>query len=174
MVGWALTATFEGDVDAKRPESFGERAREASKCMRELTEGQMYVREISVTDTGGAADDTILADARDAIKIGGGRYKETAGGGPSARPGKSWRTFFYELIHLEYGSDRGTNCKHCIMSSDPCASQICDDADKAPPATSCWALMRRFDKGVSLKLLRQGSKAEIAPVPETKVNLRDR
>ncbi|GEM_PF-4867355 len=171
--GWVLTATYKEDADKAFLESWGERAREASRFMWKLTEGQIYVKEITVTDRGGKADFTVIN--KDAIKIGGGAYA-AAGADTITAPGKILAyTFFHELIHFKYKFPHCEKCKHCIMSSDPYANQICDDADhKGPPENSCWATIRKHHKDLVLKPLTLDRRQELRPVPETKVVVRDR
>ncbi len=170
--GWILTATYKDDADKSFLESWGERAKEASKFMWELTEGQMYVEEIAVTDRGGRADFTIIN--KDSMKIRQGVYAE-AGADTITAPGLILAyTFFHELIHFKYARpDHCDNCRHCIMSSDPTASQICDDADhRAPPGPSCWGAIRKHHKELALAPLTR--KAKPGRVPETRVVIRDR
>ncbi len=170
-VGWVLTATYTGDADEAFLKSWGERAKDASTYMWELTEGQMYVKELTITDKGGGADFTIVN--KDKMKIRDGAYAET-GGGTITAPGLILTyTFFHELIHLKYSGEHCDNCKHCIMSSDPKATQVCDDADhKAPPKPSCWGQMRARHKELALKPLTR--KWKPTPAPETKVIVKDR
>lgn len=170
--GWVLTATYKDDADKAFLESWGERAKKASAYMWERTEGQIYVKQITVTDKGGPADFTIIN--KDQMKIRQGVYAE-AGGDTITAPGQILTyTFFHELIHFKYDRpDHCTNCKHCIMSSDPYANQICDDADhKGPPAASCWAQIRKHHKTMALRPLTRKWKATAAP--ETKVIVADR
>ena len=171
---WVLTATYRGDTDAAFLESWGERTKEASKFMWELSEGQMYVAQITITDNGGPADFTIVN--KDLTKAKPGEYYAITLADTIEAPGKILAyTFFHELIHLKYRrSDHCDNCHHCIMSSDPSASRLCDDGDhKAPPRTSCWGAIREFHKK-DLALLPLTRKAKIGPVPETKVIIKDR
>lgn len=125
--GRVLTATYTGDADKAFLESWADRAKAASKFMWELTEGQLYVKEITVTDRGGPADVTIIN--KGSMKIRMGAHAE-AGPDTITAPGQILAyTSFHELIHFKYARpDHCTNCRHCIMSSDPTASQICDDA----------------------------------------------
>jgi len=170
--GWVLTATYKDDADKAFLESWGERAKEASKFMWELTEGQMYVEQITVTDKGGPADFTIIN--KDQMRIRPGVYAE-AGGDTITAPGQILAyTFFHELIHFKYARpDHCDNCRHCIMSSQPTANQICDDADhKAPPGTSCWGAMRKHHKELALLPLTRKWKA--TKPPETRVIVKDR
>ncbi len=169
--GWVLTASIKDNADKEFLEQWAERAKAASKYMWELTEGQMYVKEITVSDGGGAADYTIVN--KDAMKIREGVYAETTGGTILA-PGKILTyTFFHELLHLKYGQGHCDACKHCIMSSDPYATQICDEADHKSACTACWSLMRKkHQKEVALRPLTRKWKA--TPVPETKVVIRDK
>jgi hypothetical protein len=164
--GWVLTAVTQDASDKAFLESWGERAKAASKYMWELTEGQLYVKEITVGDGGGAADFTIVN--RDKMKIRDGAYAETTGGTILA-PGQILAyTFFHELLHLKYGQGHCDSCKHCIMSSDPYANQICDDADHKNPGTPCWSVIRkRHQKELALRPLSRAWK--VTPVPETKV-----
>ncbi len=170
--GWVLTATYKEDADKAFLESWGERAKEASKFMWELTDGQMYVEQVTVTDRGGPADFTIIN--KDQMRIRPGVYAE-AGGDTITAPGQILAyTFFHELIHFKYArSEHCDNCKHCIMSSQPTANQICDDADhKAPPGTSCWGAMRKHHKDLALLPLTRKWKA--TKPPETRVIVKDR
>lgn len=170
--GWVLTATYKDDTDKAFLESWGERAKAASKYMWEITEGQLYVKEITITDRGGSADFTIIN--KDKMKIRDGAYAE-AGPDTITAPGQILAyTFFHELIHFKYAQGHCDNCKTCIMSSDPYANQICDDADhKNPPGASCWSMIRKkHAKEYALKPLTRKWKA--TPVPETKVIIKDR
>jgi hypothetical protein len=169
--GWTLTAAYKEDCDKAFLESWGERAKAASKYMWELTEGQMYVKEITVSDGGGGADFTIVN--KDKMKIRDGAYAETTGGTILA-PGQILAyTFFHELLHLKYGQGHCDACKHCIMSSDPYANQICDEADHKSACSPCWSLIRkRHQKEMALRPLTRKWKS--TPVPETKVILRDK
>lgn len=171
--GWVLTATYKDDTDRAFLASWGERAREASKYMWRLTEGQVYVKEITVTDKGGKADFTIIN--KDAIKIGGGAYAAT-GADTITAPGKILAyTFFHELLHFKYKQAHCLNCKKCIMSSDPYADSICDEADHtSKDVTACWSLVRKLHKDLALKPLTRKFDPELRPVPETKVILVDR
>lgn len=172
VVAWVLTATYFEDSDRAFLESWGERAKEASAFMWELSEGQMYVKQITVTDKGGPADFRIIN--KDSMKIRKGAYAE-AGADSITAPGQILGyTFLHELIHFKYlRPDHCDNCHHCIMSSDPNANQLCDDGDhKAPPQTSCWGAIRAFHKDLRLKPLTR--KAKLGPVPETKVVIQDR
>jgi hypothetical protein len=170
--GWVLTAAYKDDADRAFLESWAGRAKEASKFMWELTEGQMYVEQITVTDKGGPADFTIIN--KDSMKIRQGVYAE-AGADTITAPGQILAyTFFHELIHFKYSRpDHCDKCRHCIMSSDPTANQICDDADhKAPPAASCWGQMRKHHK--ELALLPLTRKWKPTKAPETQVVVKDR
>ncbi len=172
VVGWVLTASYFQNADRAFLDSWGERAKEASLFMWQLTEGQMYVKEITVTDKGGPADFLIVN--QDSMKIRQGAYAE-AGADSIKAPGKILAyTFFHELIHFKYPrGDHCPNCRHCIMSSDPYANQLCDDPDhKTPPETSCWGAMRAHHKDLGLKPLTR--KTKIGEVPETKVIVKDR
>jgi hypothetical protein len=172
--GWVLTATYRGDADAAFLASWGERTKEASQFMWELTEGQMYVAQITITDNGGPADFTIVN--KDLTKAKPGAYYAITLADTIEAPGKILAyTFFHELIHFKYHRpEHCDNCKHCIMSSDPTASQLCDDADhKAPPGKSCWGAIREFHKK-DLALRPLTRKAKVGPVPETKVIVNDR
>jgi hypothetical protein len=172
--GWVLTATYFEDADEAFLKSFGDRAKEASQFMWELTEGQMYVAQMTVTDNGGPADFTIVN--KDGIKAKPGEYYAITKGNTIEAPGKILAyTFFHELIHLKYNRpDHCDNCRHCIMSSDPSASQLCDDADhKNPPGTSCWGAIRAFHKK-DLALRPLTRKAKVGPVPATVVIVKDR
>lgn len=172
--GWVLTATYRGDTDAAFLESWGERTKEASKFMWELTEGQMYVAQITITDNGGPADFTIVN--KDLTKAKPGEYYAITIGNTIEAPGKILAyTFFHELIHLKYRRpEHCDNCRHCIMSSDPTASRLCDDGDhKSRQAKSCWGAIREFHrKDLALQPLTR--KAKIGPVPDTKVIVKDR
>ncbi|MBI2901193.1 MAG: hypothetical protein HYY17_13500 [Planctomycetes bacterium] len=171
--GWVLTATYKDDADRAFLDQWGERAKEASAFMWKLTEGQVYVKEITVTDKGGKADFTIVN--KDAIKIGGGAYAAT-GADTITAPGKILAyTFFHELIHFKYKFPHCENCRRCIMSSDPYANTVCDDADhKKPPDVSCWSTIRKYHKDLALRPLARDPKVELPPVPETKVIVKDR
>jgi hypothetical protein len=172
--GWVLTATYKDDTDVEFLTSWGERTKEASQFMWELTEGQMYVEEITITDNGGPADFTIVN--KDSMKAKPGEYYAITLADTIEAPGKILPyTFFHELIHLKYGrNDHCENCRHCIMSSDPSASQLCDDADhKAPPKQSCWGEIREHHKK-EMALVPLTRKAKIGKVPETKVIVKDR
>jgi hypothetical protein len=169
--GWVLTAAYKDDADRKFLESWAERAKKASAFMWELTEGQLYIKQITVTDKGGPADFTIVN--QDQMKIRPGVYAE-AGGDTITAPGLILEyTFFHELMHFKYAIPHCDSCRHCIMSSDPTATRICDDADhKAPPSDSCWGKIRRHHKAMVLKPLTR--KWKRTPVPETKVIVVDR
>ncbi|MCE9583476.1 MAG: hypothetical protein K8T20_13400 [Planctomycetes bacterium] len=172
--GWVLTATYRGDADEKFLASWGERAKEASQYMWDLTEGQMYVAQITITDNGGPADFTIVN--KDLTKAKPGEYYAITLADTIEAPGKILAyTFFHELIHFKYHRpEHCDNCKNCIMSSDPNASLLCDDADhKGPPGKSCWGAIREFHKK-DLALLPLTRKAKPGPVPETKVIVNDR
>lgn len=173
-VAWTLTATYRGDADEEFLRSWGERAKEASKFMWELTEGQMYVAQITITDNGGPADFTIVN--KDLTKAKPGSYYAITLADTIEAPGKILAyTFFHELIHFKYHRpEHCDNCRHCIMSSDPMASRLCDDGDhKGPPGKSCWGHIRDFHKK-DMALLPLTRKAKLGPVPETKVIVNDR
>ncbi|MBI2920726.1 MAG: hypothetical protein HYY18_06530 [Planctomycetes bacterium] len=172
--GWVLTAAYRGDADAAFLESWGERTKEASQFMWELTEGQMYVAQITITDNGGPADFTIVN--KDLTKAKPGEYYAITLSDTIEAPGKILAyTFFHELIHFKYRRpEHCDNCHHCIMSSDPTASRLCDDGDhKGPPGKSCWGAIREFHKK-DMALLPLTRKAKLGPVPETKVIVKDR
>lgn len=173
--GWVLTATYKGDADVAFLESWGERTKEASRFMWELSEGQLYVEEITITDHGGPADFTIVN--KDLTKAKPGEYYAITLEDTIEAPGKILAyTFFHELIHLKYNRrEHCDNCRHCIMSSDPTASKLCDDGDhKSPLPTSCWGAIRAFHKKhlALLPLTRSGAK--LGKVPDTKVIVKDR
>ena len=171
-VGLDLTATYFEDTDKAFLESWAERVKMASQFMWELTDGQMYVKQITVTDKGGPADFTIVN--KDSMKIRPGVYAE-AGADTISAPGQILAyTFFHELIHFKFARpDHCINCRHCIMSSDPTANQLCDDGDhKEPPKTSCWGAIRAKHKDLTLKPLAR--KAKPGSVPPTAVVIKDR
>lgn len=172
--GWILTATYKEDADEAFLKSWGDRAKEASQFMWELTEGQMYVEQITITDNGGPADFTIVN--KDSTKAKPGAYYAITLADTIEAPGKILPyTFFHELIHLKYKrNDHCDNCRHCIMSSDPTASKLCDDGDhKAPPGPSCWGEIREHHKK-EMALQPLTRKTKTGKVPETKVIVKDR
>jgi hypothetical protein len=166
-IALVLTATYDGSATREFLESWGERAKMASEYIWELTEGQMYVKQLTLGDNGGAADFTIVNT--DSKMISEGVYAMTTGGTIKA-PGKILGyTFFHELLHLRYDRPHCSECSQCIMSSDPTATRLCDDADhKQPPETSCWGAIRKQESGHNLRrLTRDGG--ELPKVPETKI-----
>ncbi|MFH1227618.1 MAG: hypothetical protein V1701_06905 [Planctomycetota bacterium] len=173
--GWVLTAAYIGDADKAFLESWGERAKEASSFMWELTEGQMYVEQVTITDKGGPADFTIVN--KDSMKAKPGAYYAITLEYTIEAPGQILAyTFFHELIHFKYKRHgHCENCKHCIMSSDPGASKLCDDADhKDPPETSCWGFMRQYHNKNIFALQPLARKWKPTKLPETKIIIKDR
>ena len=188
-VGLVLTAAYPGDTDKAFLASFGERAKEASRFMWELTEGQMYVRQITVADKGGKGDfkgkpDFTIVNL-DQIRAKPGEYYAITRNGTIEAPGKILAyTFFHELMHLKFEMDHCLDCKECIMSSEPTADRLCDDADHrgkrdgASPSGavvegSCWGRIRKLVKDRPLRPLLRDPKRPPGPPPETRVLVLD-
>ncbi|MBI3726567.1 hypothetical protein HY251_21795 [bacterium] len=155
-------------------ESWGKRAVEASKYMWRLTEGQMYVKQMTIfpkKEAGQKYDFEIVN--QDSMKIRQGVYAQAYPGDHIDAPGQILAyTFFHEMIHYKFKrSDHCDNCHHCIMSSDPNADAICDDKDhKAPPVQSCWGEIRAFyeKQEIFLKPLERKTPEKLPPdLPET-------
>jgi len=154
--GLGPDGTYRGDTDA----AFSSRGRadeRGSKFIGNWSEGQMYVAQITITETAALR---IHIVNKDLTKAKPGEYYAITLADTIEAPGKILAyTFFHELIHLKYRRRPLRQLSSLHHEQRPERFPLCDDGDhKAPPRTSCGARSGNSTEGPGAASLTRKAK----------------